>query len=162
MYKILRQEFYNDTIRQLVISCSHHFSYWKLLVFFYVGTRCKNAFFVDFVGGRLRHCCLQRRSRSLGTKRTTRCQKLSSCKFSPEICFMIYYYRIIPNYRRRRLKNRKKGKPFYPPNKRPFSGSVSSFFFVTRQERRRKNIWGNDIVGDRSWCVSKKLFYHQK
>ena len=31
-----------------------------------------------------------------------------------------------------------------------------------RQERRRKNVWGNDVVGDRSSCVSKKLFYHQK
>ena len=34
--------------------------------------------------------------------------------------------------------------------------------YSTRQERRRKNIWGNDVVGDRSSCVSKKLFYHQK
>ena len=31
-----------------------------------------------------------------------------------------------------------------------------------RQERRRKNIWGNDVVGDKSSCLSKKLFYHQK
>ena len=31
-----------------------------------------------------------------------------------------------------------------------FGNSAWHFFFNPRQERRRKNIWGNDVVGDRS------------
>ena len=53
-----------------------------------------------------------------------------------------------------RMKKRKKMEPRQP--------SFDQFKHYTRQERRRKNIRGNDVVGDRSWCDSKKLFYHQK
>ena len=34
--------------------------------------------------------------------------------------------------------------------------------FYTRKERRRKNIWGNDVFWDNSRCVQKDLFYPQK
>ena len=55
-----------------------------------------------------------------------------------EVMFLMEVYHngycIIPNLRRRGLKNWKKGKPFYLPNKCSLSGSVSSNFFV-RYER---------------------------